>query len=109
MEIPAADYNKDNPSHTSITEGETSVYLRELSEDEIADAPVEKNVKSNEIVTVEIKPALFTNAFVDPSVGSVKIYISVQSTLKHFAGKVETTGITFTNITVKALEMFDLD
>ena len=72
-------------------------------------AAVEKDVDSNEVVAVVINPTLFANAYKNPDMGSVKIYISAQSTLKHFTGKVETTNTAFTSITVKALEMFDLD
>ena len=108
VEIPQSSYSETNASHTTTTVGGETVYLRELTTDEVVSSV--STIENNAVGTITLKADLFATAFADPEIGSVRIFISAQTTLDYDSAKAdETTGVVFTNITVKARELFYLD
>ncbi len=104
-------YYVEDPTKTSaITTmvGGQTIYLTEIDSSMIASSP--ETVESNKVCTLELKPELFANAFANKDVGTLKIYISAQTTLDYESAKAdEKTSTVFTSITVKARDMFELD
>ena len=94
--------------YTTTLEGNETIYLEEIAAKYIVSS--QSTVDSNVVCSLTLSPELFNDIFADGTTGSVKIYIGAQTTLDYDSTRAdEQTAVVFTNITVKARDMFNLD
>lgn len=94
--------------YTTTTEGNNTIYLEEIDPKYIVSS--QSTVDSNVIGSLTLNHELFDEAFAGGTTGSIKIYMGAQTTLDYDSTRAdEQTAVVFTNITIKARDLFNLD